>query len=225
MNKGKIIKWNPERGFGFIKPHSGTEEIFVHISDLKNRSYHPRVGDKVFYHIGKGKKDKKKAVLVHLVEGDMDISNKKHPKTFFSNRMKRRIGIFIVLGGMMLFVQKCNFVTDVVHDRRIEVSTPYELHDKNNIEDIDVTIHEDDGMDDTDAFIKKHTRHSAFTTESVFTIKSEENLKQPYHCDGRVYCSQMHSCDEAKYFITHCSGTKMDGDGDGIPCESQWCGH
>jgi len=79
MNKGKIIKWNSERGFGFIKPHIGTEEIFVHISDLKNRSYRPRVGDKVFYYIGKGKKDKKKAVSVHLAEGDMEISNKKHP--------------------------------------------------------------------------------------------------------------------------------------------------
>ena len=45
-----------------------------------------------------------------------------------------------------------------------------------------------------------------------------------YRCDGRVYCSQMTSCAEAKYFLKHCPGVKMDGDGDGIPCESQWCG-
>jgi hypothetical protein len=42
-------------------------------------------------------------------------------------------------------------------------------------------------------------------------------------CDGRTMCSQMHSCDEATYFIQHCPDTKMDGDGDGVPCESQWC--
>ena len=42
-------------------------------------------------------------------------------------------------------------------------------------------------------------------------------------CDGRQYCSQMKSCAEAKYFIKHCPQTKMDGDGDGIPCEQQWC--
>ena len=44
-----------------------------------------------------------------------------------------------------------------------------------------------------------------------------------YSCDGRTMCSQMTSCAEATYFIRHCPGTQMDGDGDGVPCESQWC--
>jgi hypothetical protein len=33
----------------------------------------------------------------------------------------------------------------------------------------------------------------------------------------------MTSCAEATYFIKQCPGTQMDGDGDGVPCESQWC--
>lgn len=45
-----------------------------------------------------------------------------------------------------------------------------------------------------------------------------------FRCDGRKYCSQMTSCDEAKYFLKNCQGTNMDGNGDGIPCEKQWCG-
>ena len=45
-----------------------------------------------------------------------------------------------------------------------------------------------------------------------------------YACDGRVYCSQMTSCEKAKYFLAHCHGVKMDGDNDGIPCERQFCG-
>jgi len=44
-----------------------------------------------------------------------------------------------------------------------------------------------------------------------------------YACDGRTMCSQMTSCDEARYFIRNCPNTQMDGDGDGEPCESQWC--
>ena len=44
-----------------------------------------------------------------------------------------------------------------------------------------------------------------------------------YTCDGRIYCSQMTSCAEAKYFLQHCPNVKMDGDRDGIPCEQQWC--
>lgn len=51
-------------------------------------------------------------------------------------------------------------------------------------------------------------------------------LGQPnsaFHCDGRTHCSHMTSCAEATYFIQNCPNTRMDGDGDGVPCESQWC--
>ncbi|MEP6882795.1 MAG: cold shock domain-containing protein [Dokdonella sp.] len=44
-----------------------------------------------------------------------------------------------------------------------------------------------------------------------------------FECDGRTMCSQMSSCAEAQFFIDHCPGTKMDGDGDRVPCEQQWC--
>jgi hypothetical protein len=33
----------------------------------------------------------------------------------------------------------------------------------------------------------------------------------------------MTSCAEAKYFLANCPGAKMDGDGNGVPCERQWC--
>ncbi|WP_342214360.1 excalibur calcium-binding domain-containing protein [Pseudomonas sp. CFBP 8758] len=44
-----------------------------------------------------------------------------------------------------------------------------------------------------------------------------------FNCDGRQYCSQMTSCAEAKAFLKNCPGMKMDGNYDGIPCETQWC--
>ena len=43
-----------------------------------------------------------------------------------------------------------------------------------------------------------------------------------FRCDGRQHCSQMNSYEEARFFIQHCPDTKMDGDHDGIPCESQF---
>jgi hypothetical protein len=45
-----------------------------------------------------------------------------------------------------------------------------------------------------------------------------------FQCDGRRYCSEMRSCEEAMFFLRNCPDTRMDGDGDGIPCEDQWCG-
>lgn len=44
-----------------------------------------------------------------------------------------------------------------------------------------------------------------------------------FKCDGRTQCSQMKSCEEARYFLEHCPGVKMDGNNDGEPCEQQWC--
>jgi hypothetical protein len=44
-----------------------------------------------------------------------------------------------------------------------------------------------------------------------------------FRCDGRTYCSQMTSCEEATWFLQNCPGVKMDGEGDGVPCERQWC--
>lgn len=44
-----------------------------------------------------------------------------------------------------------------------------------------------------------------------------------FKCDGRTYCSQMTSCEEAKFFLKNCPGVKMDGNRDGTPCELQWC--
>lgn len=60
-------------------------------------------------------------------------------------------------------------------------------------------------------------------------LDKSKNFSEPvsfnnnYSCDGRQYCSQMNSCEEATFFIQHCPNTKMDGNNDGIPCERQWC--
>jgi len=68
----------------------------------------------------------------------------------------------------------------------------------------------------------------AITNADIEALNSTEKLSdlknhQQYSCDGRQYCSEMHSCEEATYFIKHCPNTKMDGNHDGVPCERQWC--
>ena len=53
--------------------------------------------------------------------------------------------------------------------------------------------------------------------------RKERTLPSTFKCDGRVYCSQMTSCEEATFFLKNCPGVKMDGNNDGVPCERQWC--
>jgi cold shock CspA family protein len=60
---------------------------------------------------------------------------------------------------------------------------------------------------------------------SSFSKHVEQNKPKNYSCRGKVYCSEMTSCGEAKFYINNCPATKMDGDRDGIPCESQWCSY
>ena len=43
-------------------------------------------------------------------------------------------------------------------------------------------------------------------------------------CGTKRYCRQMTSCAEAEFYLKRCGLTRLDGDGDGIPCESL-CGH
>ncbi|MEZ9661791.1 MULTISPECIES: cold shock domain-containing protein [unclassified Vibrio] len=46
-----------------------------------------------------------------------------------------------------------------------------------------------------------------------------------FSCQGKTHCSEMLSCDEAKFYLANCPNVKIDGDRDGIPCESQLCSH
>ena len=73
------------------------------------------------------------------------------------------------------------------------------------------------------------TKESAPSTVEVRTparsavYQSAPQVSSRYTCDGRTHCSQMTSCEEATFFLRNCPGTKMDGDNDGVPCETQWC--
>ena len=50
------------------------------------------------------------------------------------------------------------------------------------------------------------------------------NLSRPtasgFTCGAKRYCREMTSCAEARFYFTQCGRARMDGDGDGIPCES-----
>ena len=61
------------------------------------------------------------------------------------------------------------------------------------------------------------------TSPNAQTDTTHATSDGPFQCDGRTYCSQMTSCSEAKWFLNHCPGTKMDGNNDGVPCQQQWC--
>src|SRR5690606_27711277 len=73
-------------------------------------------------------------------------------------------------------------------------------------------------------FVGYRTFLSRPSTDTALSVSSPvETTEQRFTCDGRTHCSQMTSCAEAEYFLKHCPGAQMDGNGDGEPCEQQWC--
>jgi hypothetical protein len=43
---------------------------------------------------------------------------------------------------------------------------------------------------------------------------------QPFECGIKRVCREMISCEEARFHLVKCGLAQLDGDGDGVPCES-----
>jgi CspA family cold shock protein len=57
VSTGKVKWFNEKKGFGFIAPDSGSEDLFVHYSEVKMSGYASlSEGQNVEFEIGQGKK-------------------------------------------------------------------------------------------------------------------------------------------------------------------------
>lgn len=57
MSTGTVKWFNDDKGYGFITPDDGGEDLFVHHSEIKAAGYASlREGQKVEFEIGQGKK-------------------------------------------------------------------------------------------------------------------------------------------------------------------------
>jgi len=57
MAKGTVKWFNSEKGFGFISPDGGGQDLFVHHSEIKTQGFASLdEGQKVEFTVGQGKK-------------------------------------------------------------------------------------------------------------------------------------------------------------------------
>lgn len=59
--EGLIRSWDDERGFGFIEPTLGGQDIFVHIKAFPHGAARPSIGQRVSFEVELGPRGKKRA--------------------------------------------------------------------------------------------------------------------------------------------------------------------
>ena len=90
--KGKIIKWDDNKGFGFILPADSQKNIFVHIKSFTDRNVRPVENQTVTYTVQNNKNGKYSAISVsrstdNPIRSSTNINNVKNiiPKRKRSN--------------------------------------------------------------------------------------------------------------------------------------------
>jgi cold shock protein len=64
---GRVLRFDPIRGYGFIAPDSGGEDVFLHVNDLLDEKHLVRPGSVVRFHVEEGDRGLK-ASDVRIVE-------------------------------------------------------------------------------------------------------------------------------------------------------------
>lgn len=66
--QGTLTTWHDDRGFGFITPSQGGEDVFVHIKAFNPRNGRPQVGQSLSFEVELGPQGKKRAKQVEMAQ-------------------------------------------------------------------------------------------------------------------------------------------------------------
>lgn len=93
--KGKLIKWNEDKAFGFIVPNGGGDHIFIHKSALSNRQRIPQVNDIITFSIAKDKQGR-------YCAGEATFSGEKLKKKQAKSVNKFSIYLSVIFLGLIV---------------------------------------------------------------------------------------------------------------------------
>ena len=134
--EGKLAKWNDERGFGFILPRNGGQEVFAHISAFPANDEHPKLGEVVSFEIEIDKSGKKRAIEISYPSRSKSRRYTQYkPERSYKNRgLISRLMPALLVGfavyGYAQYLEKTNDIViqtsseDVTTERLIERTAP-----------------------------------------------------------------------------------------------------
>jgi cold shock CspA family protein len=208
---GTLIKWNDDRGFGFITPAKGEADIFVHISAFPRDGKRPQLSELISFETEAGRDGKLRAVRV-MRPGQR--ANGRTPVPRHAQRPQNRL-----LSGSLAFLAIVSIGVYGYSRFTKQVAKPDYIP-------LDVPAQQSQPLRNSEQGPTQQSQYVepiAAPDESHPVVSAPQSQSSLYSCDGRTTCSQMTSCAEATFFIQNCPNTKMDGNHDGEPCETQWC--
>jgi cold shock CspA family protein len=213
--KGTLRTWHEDRGFGFISPTDGGGELFVHISEFPRDGSRPTIGEWLSFEVGPGRDGKQQAI--HIQRRPV-----RDPAGYRPSRAT--VTLFVALLVVALGAFACYTYQEVERQTAAQQSAPAAPSTTPGPQaSVPAAV-------STKRVSQPSTLPAVTTTPEPQEFGPSEGSATPepqapvqFRCDGRTRCSQMTSCEEAKFFRANCPGTQMDGDNDGVPCEQQWC--
>ena len=109
--KGKVIKWQNDKGFGLIEPINGMSDLFFHENFLLNQSRRPVVGDEVSFEITTNPGGKQRAERI-LFRGEQDP--RKLDK-FFDVFYSSLSCVFLICIGVLVFLKKLDHIILILY--------------------------------------------------------------------------------------------------------------
>lgn len=66
----------------------------------------------------------------------------------------------------------------------------------------------------------RQTTNPSGSADVIEAAQKKHSSSGKFSCEGKRVCGQMTSCDEAYFHLQQCGVSRLDGDKDGVPCES-----
>jgi len=108
LQKGKIVQWNDERGFGFIQLIGSTQQFFFHVSGMAHRE-RPSLHRIVFFKVIDGQDGRQQAVDIQYSQPlkthkKREANQSLTPKGFISIAYISLLLIFVLIDKLSIWV-------------------------------------------------------------------------------------------------------------------------
>lgn len=234
---GIVKSYSPHLLYGYLAL-DGYKDVIFYLKDLPHNDIQPHIGEQFQFQVFEVK-GRLVARQIQRIGLEREVNWKQRVKTYAysqwvdfvsaSNAQQRWIIAGVLSCSLLLVALSIVGFHDLYQQYQIQKSQAYMQLQQNQIAqqralhgDLPEEVLSEEARRNLDGKVYGTAKPRA---ENVSHSIDKLNGRLPvsagkFKCDGRVYCSEMRSYEEAIYFHRYCRGTKLDGNGNGKICEN-----